>query len=209
MIVPFVENKRETLNLNSKHPALAIFDQFKGQLTEKVTNELEENNIHSVLIPAAYTGQLQPMDISVNMVAKSFLRSKFSEWYSHKLTELFISDEETVIDLSTARMKCVGGQWIVQMFERLQDNPQTIVHGFRHAGIFDALSILDEDELPTKRNEDSNIEEDDTDENNDEDVIHAMSDVRSSLMASSVYTVSDSDASVDPIILSSSEDGDV
>ena len=79
VIVPFVENKRETLNLNSEHPALAIFDQFKGQLTEKVTNELEENYIHSVSIPAAYTGQLQPMDTSVNKVVKSSLHSKFSK----------------------------------------------------------------------------------------------------------------------------------
>ena len=71
VIVPFVENKRETLNLNGEQPALAIFDQFKDQLTEKVTNELEENYIHSVLIPAAYTGQLQPMDISGNKVIKS------------------------------------------------------------------------------------------------------------------------------------------
>ena len=52
VIVPFVEIKRETLNLNSEHPALAIFDQFKGQLTEKVTNELEENYIHSVIDPS-------------------------------------------------------------------------------------------------------------------------------------------------------------
>ena len=29
---------------------------------------LEDNNIHSALIPAAYTGELQPMDISVNKV---------------------------------------------------------------------------------------------------------------------------------------------
>ena len=95
------------------------------------------------------------------------------------------------------------------MFEHLQDNPQIIVHGFRHAGVFDALSILDEDELPTYSSEDSDIEEDDTDENYDENVIQAMSDVRSSLTVSPVYTESDSDASLDPIILSSSEDGDV
>ena len=40
---------------------------------------LKDDNIHSVLIPAVYTGELQPMDISVNKVVKSFLRSKFSQ----------------------------------------------------------------------------------------------------------------------------------
>ena len=97
----------------------------------------------------------------------------------------------------------MGGQWIVQVFEHLQDNPQIIVHGFRHAGIFDALGILDEDELPGySSEEDSDIEENNT----DEDVIQAMGSARSSLAVSTVYTDSDSDPSVDPIVLSSSED---
>ena len=51
---------------------------------------LECNHIHSVLIPAAFTGKLQLKDISVNKVVKSFVRSEeFSEWYSDELTELF------------------------------------------------------------------------------------------------------------------------
>ena len=201
-IVPFVNNRREALGLNNDQPALAVFDHFKGQLTEKITNELEENYLHSVLIPASYTGLLQPMDISVNKVIKSFSCSKFSEWYSSELMEIFTNDEETTVDLSTARMKCVGSQWIVQVFEHLQDNPQIIVHGFRHAGIFDALGILDEDELPRySSEEDSDIEENNT----DEDAIQAMGSARSSLAVFIVYTDSDSDPSVDPIVLSSSE----
>ena len=74
--MPFVE-QRDDLELNSNHAVVAIFDHFKGQLTEKVSRLLEENNIHSVLIPAAYTGDLQPMDISVNKALKSFMRNKF------------------------------------------------------------------------------------------------------------------------------------
>ena len=77
-----------------------------------------------MLIPAAYVGLLQPLDMSVNKIIKSYLRSKFSEWYSSEFTELFIIDEETLVDLSTIRMKCVGAQWIVQVFDHLQDNPQ-------------------------------------------------------------------------------------
>jgi len=64
------------------------------------------------------------------------------------LTELFIDDEDTIVDISTARMKCVVGAWIVQVFEHLQANPQIIVYGFRHAGVFDALGIIDDDKLP-------------------------------------------------------------
>ena len=88
----------------------------------------------------------------------------------------------------------------------MQDNLQIIVHGFRHAGIFDALGILDEDKLLIYSSEgESDIEGDDFDES-DEDVIQAMSSARSNLTVSTVYMDSDADSSVDPIILSSSED---
>ena len=116
VIVPFVHRKREDLSLDDDHTALAIFDHFKGQLTDNITQELEANNIHSVLIPAAHTGQLQPMDISVNKVVKLFLRLKFTEWYSDELAKQFDDDEDTTIDLSTATMKSVGGKWIVQLY---------------------------------------------------------------------------------------------
>ena len=46
-----------------------------------------------------------------------------------------------------------GRKWIVEMFEYLQDNPQIIVHGFRHVGVFDVLGILDDDELPDYMND--------------------------------------------------------
>ena len=58
IIVPYVDRKRDGLDLSCDYPAVAIFDHFKGQLTVRVTQVLKENNIHSVLIPAAFTGEL-------------------------------------------------------------------------------------------------------------------------------------------------------
>ena len=116
------------------------------------------------------------MDISVNKVVKSFLRSKFSQWYSDELTELFMEDDDEPVDLSTPRMKCVSGQWLVQLYEYLEDNPQIIVHGFRHAGIYNALGLLDEDDLPDY----TTTDESDMDE--------AMTSAPSKLSASDVYT---------------------
>ena len=69
VIVPYVECVHEELN-KPEQAALAIFDNFKGQLTEKVLQELE-----SVL--ASCTDQLQLMDLSVNKFIKAFPRSNF------------------------------------------------------------------------------------------------------------------------------------
>ena len=100
VVVPFVEQKRDDLELNSDHAAVAIFNHFKGQLTKKVSRLLEENNLHSVLIPVAYTGDLQPMDTSVNKALKSFMPNKFSEWYSE---QVYYNGEDDSVDLSSAR----------------------------------------------------------------------------------------------------------
>ena len=99
-------------------------------MTQRVTQIFEKNNIHSVLITAAFRGELQPMDISVNRVVKSFIRTKFSEWYAEQVTELFYNDDDNPVDLSTARMKCLGAQWMVALYEHLTDNPHVIVNGF-------------------------------------------------------------------------------
>ena len=66
IIAPFVSRVRNDLNLGEEQPALAIFDNFKGQMTEQVFSHLEENNIHSVFVPANGTDRLQPLDLKVN-----------------------------------------------------------------------------------------------------------------------------------------------
>jgi len=80
---------------------------------------------------------------------------------------LFLGDDNELVDLSTARMKCVSGKWIVQLYEHLKDNPHIVVYGFRHAGIYDALRLIDKDddlpEYPTKDDSDDENEESDTD----------------------------------------------
>ena len=92
-----------------------------------------------MVIPAAFTGELQPMDISVNKVVKSFIRNKFSDWYAEQVTELFYDDDDDdndPVDLSTARIKYLGAQWMVALYEHLTDNPHVIVNGFQHTGVF-------------------------------------------------------------------------
>ena len=58
IIVPFVNWKHDELQLEGNYLALAVFDHFKGLLTDEIRKCLEYNLIDSVLIPAAYTGKL-------------------------------------------------------------------------------------------------------------------------------------------------------
>lgn len=70
----------------------------------------------------AYTGDFQPMDISVNKAIKLFMHNKFSEWYAKQVTELYCNGEDDPVNLSSAQMKCLGTRWIEQAVEYLVDN---------------------------------------------------------------------------------------
>ena len=113
--------KLESLGLDENQAALTIYDHFKGQLTERVTKLLEKHNIQTVLVPKACTDRLQPLDISVNKSAKSFLKSEFQKWYSDEIAQLLSNSDGDVnlidpVDLTTAKMKYVSAQWMVRLF---------------------------------------------------------------------------------------------
>ncbi len=87
VINPYVDGVRDRLGLGKDQAALAVFDHFKGQLTPKISQLLEENNVQSVLVPPSCIDRLQPLDVSVNRSAKAFLKSKFQSWYANEITE--------------------------------------------------------------------------------------------------------------------------
>ena len=79
-------------------------------------------------------------------------------------------------------MKCVSGQWLVLLYEYLEDNPHIVVHGFRHARIFDALGLLDENDLSDYAIDESDSSDYATDE---DEVTESAS---SKLLVSDVYS---------------------
>ena len=83
ILVLYVQRRRE--DYGEETAAVVIMDNFKGQITQSVTSRLESNNIHTCLLPANTTDRLQPMDLSVNKSAKSFLKQCFEQWYSDQV----------------------------------------------------------------------------------------------------------------------------
>lgn len=143
IVFPYVQSGRERLGCEDSQAALVIIDNFKGQVSQPVTDLLISYNIHTCLLPANTIDRLQPLDISVNKPAKDFLRRKFDEWYSQQVMQLLqdesLSDKEIEefqvpsIDMSMARMKDVSAQWIVEMADYIAQNPSFLVNGFMKA----------------------------------------------------------------------------
>ena len=77
IFLPFLKAAKKELKLLHNQPALALFDNFRGQLTGQFLDLLAANNVIIVQVPPNCTGLLQPLDLSVNKAIKDSLKSKF------------------------------------------------------------------------------------------------------------------------------------
>ena len=141
IILPYVQQKRESLKLAPEYPAVVLFDNFSGQCTEKILKLLDANNINCAIIPANCTDQLQPMDLSVNKCVKDYLRTQFQEWYAKEIIAQSTSPSEMVpVDLRLSIVKPLSAKWIIKTYDYLKSNTQIISNGFRAAGIASCLN---------------------------------------------------------------------
>ena len=76
IILPHVQKERAKLRYGNQK-ALLIFDVFRGQTTDKIFKVLKDNHI---LFPANTTHLFQPLDLTVNKMAKDYTKQKFSDW---------------------------------------------------------------------------------------------------------------------------------
>ena len=128
-----------TLNLGEEQPAIAILDNFKGKMMKQVFCCLEENNIHSVLVPANCTNRLQPLDLTVNRAIKSFLEREFQTWYAKQVVwQLEDGNAEPLpVDLSSVALHHIKAEWLYRAYEHISNNLHTcmVVNGFISDGI--------------------------------------------------------------------------
>ena len=66
--------------MDATQPVLVLFDTFRGQCTERILSQLEENGVCAVIIPANCMDHLQPLDLSVNKAAKDFLCTQLTKF---------------------------------------------------------------------------------------------------------------------------------
>ena len=141
IICPYIQDTRKRLKLNIENRALCIFDNFKAQRTDRILQLLEDNNIDTVFVPPNCTGELQPMDLSVNKSVKDLLRAKFQEWYASKVFSSYQGSGSQIepVKFPMSQMKPLGAQWLMQMYDHLLAHPEIISNGFKEAGIVDIL----------------------------------------------------------------------
>ena len=141
------------MDLPVEHPAIVMFDAYRGHKGSEIEDLLKENHLLPVPIPSNFSDRLQPVDVSVNKPLKNQLCNNFTRWYASEVQEQFekgTSIEEVKVDLQLSVMKELEAKWLVSAYDYIKGNGSIIQNGFKEVGILDAvegqqLSEPDED----------------------------------------------------------------
>ena len=141
IVFPFINKKRESLSLSKDAKALLIFDAFKGQTTPAINDLLKDNNCTAQHVPNNHTNLFQPLDISVNKSAKSFISDKYQEWYASEVTSQLgkgIDSYNVKVDVKLTTLKPIHARWIIDFYKHMQTSGSKVKAGFRKAPISEA-----------------------------------------------------------------------
>ena len=144
VIVPYVTQTREKLQLASDQPTLALFDVFKPYSCESVLEKLRQHHIHQVFIPAGCTGELQPLSLTVNSLFKGSMKAHFSCWYSTEVKEALEQGQEianVMVDLRASIVKSLHGNWLMMALSFLKEKKDIIEKEFEKSGSLSSIAI--------------------------------------------------------------------
>ena len=122
VIVSHIQNERKTLRLDADYPALLVMDVFKGQMAPDVLNMLKANNIFLTKVPTNMTNLYQPLDLTMNGYAKSFMKRMFTEWFASKVCEALESgkiSEEIDVRMNLSFLKQLQAGWIIKLYNEM------------------------------------------------------------------------------------------
>ena len=93
-----------------------------------------------MFIPAGCTGELQPLDVSVNEEFKAAMKANFSRWYANEVKEALdqgINIQDLKVDLKATVVKPLHANWLMISISSLKSKSDIIQRGFEKSGILE------------------------------------------------------------------------
>ena len=116
-------------------------DTFKGQDNEAVLELCRKNNCEVIIVPHNLTNKFQPLDITLNKPAKSFISNSYNEWFSQQVSQQLekgIRPADVKVSLNLTELKIMHAKWISELYDYLCAQDEIILNGFK-AGITEAV----------------------------------------------------------------------
>ena len=95
-----------------------------------------------LIVPHNLTNKFPPLDISINQKAKKFVSHKFNNWYADRVGEQLrrgVAPSDVKVSMKLSDLKPLHAHWIVEIFDYLKQQNESIVNGFDKAGITEAV----------------------------------------------------------------------
>ena len=131
--------------------ALIIMDTFKGQDNDTLKRLCTENSCDVVIVPHNLTNNFQPLDLSINKAAKSFIQNKYNDWFADQVfTQLQNGKDPTHVKIPSklSDLKPMHSRWIVDWYIHVIHDvikeKEMIVRGFNSAGTSEAVQNADD-----------------------------------------------------------------
>ena len=87
IVFPDFKNVRKAKGYPDEQMSLIIMDTFKGQDNDEVAKLCRKNNCALIIVPHNLANKFQPLDITVNKPAKSFIKGKYNMWYTEQVAK--------------------------------------------------------------------------------------------------------------------------
>ena len=146
VINPYVEKVREEMGLPIDQKALLIWDAFRGQQSQPITDALEDYSLVTVMVPKNLTHLLQPLDLTTNGSFKKMERAAFRDYFTNTIMKELESDPEkdvtTIkVDLKLSTLKPIHAKLMNEIYQHFkQAGRQTILNGWKSAGVVRAVA---------------------------------------------------------------------
>ena len=138
ILIPYVREMHNKLDLPLKQPALAVFDVFAAHRVNSFLTKLERAGIKVKLIPGGCTRELQPLVLSGNAQFKDAVKTQFVSWYANQISDQLKcgkSVEECDVDHKLTAVKPANARWIISAWEKLKVQTNVIKTGWYRSGM--------------------------------------------------------------------------
>lgn len=158
IIFPYFKTVKSSKKYPKEQMSLIIMDTFKGQENDIVLDLCKKHFCQVVIVPHNLTNKFQPLDITVNKPAKSFISNLYNEWFAEQVTKQIrngIPPADIQVSLNLGELKVMHARWISSLYHYLCDRKEIILNGYEAAGITEAVesatAILQRVENPFRK----------------------------------------------------------
>ena len=137
ILIPYIKKVKSINGIDKSQKSLIIFDVYKAHQDVALLSLMKENDMLVVFVPASCTGELQPLDLTINKSFKDLMKDSYIKWSAEVFAKSILEGDVTRASshLRISVIKPIHANWLIQNITKISERRSLIINGFRKAGI--------------------------------------------------------------------------